>query len=76
MRDALACILYQIAQEIKPLLLIFGIAPSKNLTLTGMVGVQTLGYGLSNLNGVKSQKKKTKLRFKEKYHEQGWQFER
>lgn len=54
MRDALACILYQIAQEIKPLLLIFGTAPLRKLILTVMVGMRIRGYGLSSLSGVRS----------------------
>lgn len=54
MRDALACILYQIAQEIKPLLLIFGTAPLRKLILTVMVGMRIRGYGLSSLSGVRT----------------------
>lgn len=43
--DALACTLYQIAQEIKPLLLRFGTAPSRNPTLTATAGMRTRGFG-------------------------------
>ena len=55
-RDALACTLYQIAQEIKPLLLRFGTAPSRNPTLTATVGKRIRGCGLSSLNGARKRR--------------------
>ena len=42
---------------------VFGTPQLRNPTLTATDGTRTLMCGLSNLSGVRSQKKKTKLKF-------------